>query len=605
MLFPPEDVPAVKQWLIHELEPLCDADPDVLADYVLALFRYDSGEDELKHTLNEQLLDFLEGNTAPFVENAFATLKSRAYLDAVHGTKRVADEPADEPSKRVAPDAEMAEAEEEGDATGYPDSTGTGPLVQPDPTRRRLPKGLCRDYHTVGFCARGANCRFQHSDDSIMGSVPTADAFPAPGMFPPSFFPPMPVGPDGQMPPMPVEFAQALQAGMIPMPWMPPVFDGGRGGRRGRGRGGRSAFPAPARSATTLVVENIPPEYLDMAKVNDYFKRFGTITNVSVDEPGAKALVSYATHEEADAAHKNPDVIFGNRFVKVYFQRLERPRRPLGHAQPSRPNYMTEKGSNVYLAPALREAAEASRGVDAERHKQLELRKKKQALLNMQLAEQKTLLGKLDSPDLTPHGRESIMAMLGKLSGEISSTLAMVKKDMEAPQQGETTAALQAKLAALKQEAAALGLDAGRGRGRGGFRGSFRGRGGAFRGGFNPAQFRLDNRTTRIGVSGLPATYDAEALHAHMRQFGELASMDRTDGGDIVVTYKARRPAELALRAGGAIAGVGDVALAWVEAPRAPPAGPGADADADADAPVAQLEDAAGREDEREDNWKR
>ena len=132
---------------------------------------------------------------------------------------------------------------------------------------------------------------------------------------------------------------------------------------------------------------------------------------------------------------------------------------------------------------------------------------------------------------------------------------------------------------------------------RGGFRGSFRGRGGAFRGGFNPAQFRLDNRTTRIGVSGLPATYDAEALHAHMRQFGELASMDRTDGGEIVVTYKARRPAELALRAGGAIAGVGDVSLGWVEAPRAPPAEP--------DAPVAQLEDAAGREDEREDNWKR
>lgn len=40
--------------------PRCDADPDVLADYVLALFKYDSGDEELISMLNEQLVDFLE-----------------------------------------------------------------------------------------------------------------------------------------------------------------------------------------------------------------------------------------------------------------------------------------------------------------------------------------------------------------------------------------------------------------------------------------------------------------------------------------------------------------------------------------------------------------
>lgn len=38
----------------------CDADPDVLADYVLALFKYDTSEAELIAMLNEQLRDFLE-----------------------------------------------------------------------------------------------------------------------------------------------------------------------------------------------------------------------------------------------------------------------------------------------------------------------------------------------------------------------------------------------------------------------------------------------------------------------------------------------------------------------------------------------------------------
>ena len=82
MLFPQEDTEVVKQWLIRELEPLCDADPDVLADYVLALFKNDADDDELNKMLNEQLVDFLEGHTAAFVSKAIDTLKHRQYVTA-------------------------------------------------------------------------------------------------------------------------------------------------------------------------------------------------------------------------------------------------------------------------------------------------------------------------------------------------------------------------------------------------------------------------------------------------------------------------------------------------------------------------------------------
>ena len=103
MLFPQEDTEVVKQWLIRELEPLCDADPDVLADYVLALFKNDADDDELIKMLNEQLVDFLEGHTAAFVSKAIDTLKHRQYVTVGHTRKR--DEDDDD-----MPDAEFQDA---------------------------------------------------------------------------------------------------------------------------------------------------------------------------------------------------------------------------------------------------------------------------------------------------------------------------------------------------------------------------------------------------------------------------------------------------------------------------------------------------------------
>ena len=45
----------LKIWLIKELEPICDADPEVLSDYVLALLKHDSSDDDLQASLQEQL----------------------------------------------------------------------------------------------------------------------------------------------------------------------------------------------------------------------------------------------------------------------------------------------------------------------------------------------------------------------------------------------------------------------------------------------------------------------------------------------------------------------------------------------------------------------
>ncbi|WFD31529.1 hypothetical protein MSPP1_002567 [Malassezia sp. CBS 17886] len=648
MLFPQEDSSTVKAWLVHELEPLCDADPDVLADYVLALFKNDSNEQELAAMLNEQLVDFLESGTAPFVQKALDVLRTRAYAidasDAQSSRKRAVDDDAEameeveEPPKRqafagdepVAAAGLAADAAADAAADTAPSAAATD---APDAAqfsrgrrqpRQHVPKGFCRDYHTVGFCSRGDGCKFQHSDDSIMGPLPNGP-FPFPGMpFPPGVMPPFPVGPDGGIPP---ELAAAFPPGMpMPAPSFPPEqlamlaassMRGGRGmQRRGRGRGGRGGFLQPhsaqaPRSQDTLVVENIPPEYLDLSHVNDYFKRFGTITNIDVDKPGSKAVVSFATRAEADNAHKSPDVIFGNRFVKVYFQRLQQPEQPA--APPSKPHYMTEKGANVYLAPELRHAAdsaaqERAQVQDTEKHKLLELRRKKQALLNMQIAEQKSLLEKLSDKELTPQGRQSIMSMLQKLGAEIKGGTDSLRREMEAdaPQHAAphpaddamatepSTEELQAKLASLRKEAASIGLDASGHAQRGGFRGRgrgyFRWRGGAS--GNRPMS--LDNRTTRVCVSGLAGAADVDKTKTYLQQFGEYDNVDAADGS-LAVTFKTRANGERAMRSGTSIPDVGEVNLAWVDLP------PKIDMPAPADTADDQLDatDAGQRE-----NWK-
>jgi RNA-binding protein 26 len=115
-----------------------------------------------------------------------------------------------------------------------------------------------------------------------------------------------------------------------------PSMRGGHGayGRNMRGRStpagswsgesepfeGQGPSSEPRRDKT-LVVEKIPPERLSLEEINNWFKRFGNVTNVAIDAPSAKALISFSTHDEARDAWRSEDAVFGNRFVKLYWHR--------------------------------------------------------------------------------------------------------------------------------------------------------------------------------------------------------------------------------------------------------------------------------------------
>jgi RNA-binding protein 26 len=160
---------------------------------------------------------------------------------------------------------------------------------------------------------RGLNCPYEHSEDVF---IPTPE----------------------------------MMFGFPPFPFPPGMADrGGRGGRGGRGaRGGRgrggaggsdggpgprrgpadpsseffgSAKPPQDRNGNTLVITDIPPSYLSLPAIREYFSQFGEVTNVAVEAASKRALVSFTSNFEAFQAWKSDEAVFGSRHVKVLWHK--------------------------------------------------------------------------------------------------------------------------------------------------------------------------------------------------------------------------------------------------------------------------------------------
>jgi RNA-binding protein 26 len=250
----------------------------------------------------------------------------------------------------------------------------------------------------------------------------------------------------------------------------------------------------PERRDKTLVVEKIPEDKLSLDAVNGYFKRFGTVTNVAVDASSAKALVSFSTHEEAHAAWKTEDAVFGNRFVKVFWHRPMEGQGLVGQralaasapivasvtAREQTPAGPTSDAVPADPSPPAVPGPSAKRTSSTPSNPAASALAARQKLLEQQIAEQKVLMEKLNTASADE--KKDIFAQLRKLGQEMKATSSQATvspskkpsssmtqpEDREAKERErldkelelhsavvdgeETTEALQAKLAKLKAE---------------------------------------------------------------------------------------------------------------------------------------------------------
>ncbi|KIJ68757.1 hypothetical protein HYDPIDRAFT_107002 [Hydnomerulius pinastri MD-312] len=239
MLYDPSTVQHLKPWLVRTLEPICDAEPGALAEYVLALLKHNVPESEMRKELSAQLEEFLEKECSSFIDTLFTVLRTKSYLPYTanspppthpsslngqpgdggipipldsflsnnstspeRGQKRSHDNDdrdAQRPAKgpRLSADGQLSRYSNgrDGRSTGQwggrfdrndrqgmvggANGMGQGmnggmsnvngrriQTYQPPDQR----KGICRDYHNNGYCARGALCKYSHGDDAFIPS---------------------------------------------------------------------------------------------------------------------------------------------------------------------------------------------------------------------------------------------------------------------------------------------------------------------------------------------------------------------------------------------------------------------------------------------------
>ncbi|RFU28552.1 hypothetical protein B7463_g7770, partial [Scytalidium lignicola] len=450
----------------------------------------------------------------------------------------------------------------------------------------------CRDYDTKGFCARGNNCMYEHGVDSIYvpPGADTDEYDPTNSGLMSSI--------ENNPNPISTNFRGDRGRGRG------RGQRGDRGGPSGRGRGGRAEFssdrPNFDKSKTTIVVENIPEEKFSEEAVQEFFSQFGNVTEITMKQYKRLALVKYADWEAANSAYSSPKVIFDNRFVKVYWYK-----NPESLPQPPHtktPANGTTNGGHDGAGPVpARATSEPQIDIEEFTRKQQEVQKAHEEKMRkkQEMEAARKELEKRQEELLRNQAEEKrkLMERLAAKTGSPMNSTTGQDGAVPAVTVGKTTAqteALKAQLAALEAEAKSLGIDPsasedsswsarGRGRGRGTFqgratfpsrfRGGYRGRGGLAHGG--AGAYKLDNRTKRVGITGVNFTNPEkdEGLRQYLLGVGEFTDLETTTNS-AVITFKDRFTAEKFMYGtpGGEIPSVGKIELAWIQTPL-PPAG--------------------------------
>ncbi len=280
-----------------------------------------------------------------------------------------------------------------------------------------------------GYCMRGVNCPFEHSDDVI---IPTPDMM----------FPQFPFAP----PPPPASRGAGRGRGrgqphnghmgngngfphsintppgfppMMGMPYMSLPFPSPPPGDSRADFWG-SSKPPQDRTSTTLVITGIPPPSLSVQAIRDHFQQFGEVTNIALEGNSGRALVSLGSNTEAYRAWKSEEAVFGSRHVKVLWHRPRPGQGAAGQkALEASAGLMAnmkaiENGSGVQgvVNASLRGPESRLAATLAE----LEM-KERQARRETMMAEQKVLLKR--AKDGSKEEKVAILARLKELSKEL------------------------------------------------------------------------------------------------------------------------------------------------------------------------------------------
>ncbi|ORX45510.1 hypothetical protein DM01DRAFT_1340016 [Hesseltinella vesiculosa] len=428
MLFAEHESNALKDYLVDLVKAESDADPIVLVNFMMALLKSDLARDKLKERCNEELSLFLDEKTESLVDRVFEALDTKSFLKTtnVPAQAKAQQESEDDDDddddtnfkRRGARTTEEQPVETStASSTKRPldrdSSSDNGPMPKQPRQDIRLPRmgnrppKRCFDYDQKGYCLRGDNCPYDHGDNALV------------------------------MDSMQPQQVQQQGYGNYQQSHLP-------GGPRSRGpRVAKEDLPYSTRYtpySTRLVLDSIPDDKCNLDAVNEYFSKFGKLINLSVQPEHRRAFIQYGVHQQALAAYQSPTVIFGNRFVKVFWEKVDEAKDYQEYQerqrQASQPDPEIVKARAAQIAKANEERQKA----EQERVKQLlVLQKQKQEQMEKRIQLEKGLMDRLAKAPSGSAEREEILATIHNLNQPVSQQ----QPPVSAAQQVQPTASLQ------------------------------------------------------------------------------------------------------------------------------------------------------------------
>lgn len=380
---------------------------------------------------------------------------------------------------------------------------------QPPPQKKR---GRCRDYDNKGYCARGQNCKFEHTNgpDSTSFNLPVpqmsgqiqlptegrsqSDFQHAPaangghasqqgsfvlpdttffGMFPMLEWPGL-----TQYTEYDPNTATMMAPSVMPQFSQQQPSNGNSNNRRDNRQGQNQRRTGPPRASfsaagpvhdktqTKVVVESIPEENFNEEQVRGFFSQYGNIEEVTMMPYKRLAIVKYDNWGSANAAYRSPKVIFDNRFVKVFWYKDEK-HADIGNGGANGPKSgaaAAANGSGDALANGQEDEPELDMEEFTRRQEEAQKTHEEKMRKKQELEEQRAELEKRQKELQAKHEAEKqrLLAKLASSRKNSSETGADGTGSEDKAGDGSKSSqneALRATLAKLQEEAKAFGLD--------------------------------------------------------------------------------------------------------------------------------------------------
>ncbi|KAG5520200.1 hypothetical protein PMAC_001277 [Pneumocystis sp. 'macacae'] len=566
MLFEEKDSKVLKAYLLTLLDPISNADLDVLSDYILALLRHDQSSEDVKKLCLSQLEEFLRENTFSFVEDVFSALEKKTYLNEIMQTKEPLVEKKDkEILKKRSFHETFLDARchqmNNGKRFKFLKSPHTNYYENSKSSHQKAwlsdmfsfssdfpinsNRQRCKDYEERGYCMRGDMCPYDHGIDHIVIDGQYSDAYDPTQSILTNYS-------------MGTMQSKSIYKGLA------------RNNKERFRNHKRNNFysiqgPNYDKTITTLIIENVPTNDLNEENIHQFFKKFGEISKITVEKDNHRAILKFKDWKSANKAWSSSAPIFNNRFVKLFWKMPEiNNKKELQENNQFSSNTFQKLVIDGFSKDEFMEKIEIKQKEHEEREqkrkenaKAREILQKKEELIQKQLQEKRNLIALMSKNKNIPESSQE----KSYNTDESSSTLS--KK------------ALEIQLAALKAEADNLGInidtkslkiDEKNWNKTSFYQKSIK----SFKSynkkkpSFYYRSMQLDNRTKKIAIYNLNSDKD-EILRQHLLHNGEyeVIEKDPDDPDAQVIVFKDRRTAEKFLRVASTIPDMGNIKLKW------------------------------------------